>query len=241
MKGQRIMVAGMADPEAKARLWAALEPRKPDAWAASAADALATIGRLQPDVVIADAILPGMDAMALARAALSLKLNRYPDFIVLRLPGVPLSGTEDARALGVVFAEKPVSARNIADGLEALAGGNRPLPPEKAARLDQLLDALGVPDHPGRTCLFRAITRTWLDRRRVYRLRNELYAPIGSVLNMSVAQVDRAMRHAIGAAWRTGAIEHQNRIFGDTIDARRGTPTCGEMIAQLADILRWEG
>jgi hypothetical protein len=45
----------------------------------------------------------------------------------------------------------------------------------------------------------------------------------------------------IEVAWRTGEIDEQARIFGDTIDARRGRPTCGEMIAQLADILRWEG
>lgn len=241
MKEQRIMAAGMSDPEAKARLLAALAPRTPDAWARSAADALAMIRRDQPDVVIADAILPGMDAMALARAALRLKLNRYPDFLVLRLPGVPLFDVEDAELLGVAFADKPVTARGIAEGLAALAGQDRRLPPEKAARLDQLLDALGVPDHIGRTCLFRAITLAWLDRRRVYRQRDELCAPVGSALRLSAAQVDRAMRHAIGAAWRTGAIEHQNRIFGDTIDARRGVPTCGEMIAQLADILRWEG
>ena len=50
-----------------------------------------------------------------------------------------------------------------------------------------------------------------------------------------------AMRHAIDVAWRTGEIEQQQAIFGDTIDARRGKPTCGEMIALLADILRWEG
>ena len=54
-------------------------------------------------------------------------------------------------------------------------------------------------------------------------------------------QAERAMRYAIDAAWRTGQIDNQHRIFGDTIDARRGKPTCGEMIAQLAEELRWEG
>ena len=49
------------------------------------------------------------------------------------------------------------------------------------------------------------------------------------------------LRHVIDAAWRTGEIEQQHRLFGDTIDARRGKPTCGEMIAQLAEELRWEG
>ena len=72
-------------------------------------------------------------------------------------------------------------------------------------------------------------------------LRDALYVPVARETNLTPAQVERAMRHAIEVAWRTGEIEQQHRIFGDTIDARRGKPTCGEMIAQLADILRWEG
>ena len=53
--------------------------------------------------------------------------------------------------------------------------------------------------------------------------------------------VERAIRHVIDVAWRSGEMEAQYKIFGDTIDAKRGSPTCGEMIAQIADILRWEG
>ena len=49
--------------------------------------------------------------------------------------------------------------------------------------------------------------------------------------------------------WRTGVTVSMSMpkdramvtYFGDTIDAKRGSPTCGEMIAQIADILRWEG
>ena len=66
------------------------------------------------------------------------------------------------------------------------------------------------------------------------------YPEVARQTGLSPAQVERALRHAIDAAWRNGAIEHQHRIFGDTIDARRGKPTCGEMIAQLAEELRWE-
>ena len=44
------------------------------------------------------------------------------------------------------------------------------------------------------------------------------------------------MRHAIDLAWRSDQVDNQYRIFADTIDARRGQPTCGEMISRLADI-----
>ena len=237
----RAIAVGMADPDSRARLIEALAPLEIAGWAASAAEALALIPRLRPDLVVSDAILPGMDAPALAAATLRLKLNRYPDFLILRLPGLPMTWAERPERLGAAIIDKPVTPAGLAEALGVLAERSRPLPPEKAARLTALLDDLGVPEHPGRECLARAVTLSWLDRRRVHRLRDGLYGPVGAQLGLSAAQVERAMRHAIDAAWRTGAIEHQNRIFGDTIDARRGRPTCGEMIAQLADILRWEG
>ena len=72
-------------------------------------------------------------------------------------------------------------------------------------------------------------------------MKRRLYPAVAGHAGMTPAQAERAIRHVIDAAWRTGQIEQQNRIFGDTIDARRGKPTSGEMIAQLAEELRWEG
>ena len=72
-------------------------------------------------------------------------------------------------------------------------------------------------------------------------LRAALYPAIARSTGLTAEQVERAIRHVIDGAFRSGAIEEQHKIFGDTIDARRGKPTSGEMIAQLADILRWEG
>ena len=103
-----------------------------------------------------------------------------------------------------------------------------------------LMDALGVPRHPGRECLALAVTLAWHDAGRLASLKDGIYPDVALQTGLSPAQVERALRHAINTAWRNGAIEHQHRIFGDTIDARRGKPTCGEMIAQLAEELRWE-
>ena len=77
----------------------------------------------------------------------------------------------------------------------------------------------------------------YFDNAATTRVYPEAARPLGG----TPAQAERAIRHVIEVAWRRGDIEAQNELFGDTIDARRGRPTCGEMIAQLADILRWEG
>jgi two-component system response regulator (stage 0 sporulation protein A) len=140
----------------------------------------------------------------------------------------------------VVALETPVDADRLKAALDALSKRPRALPENKAARLNALLDALGVPLHRGRDCLVLAVALAWHDAGRVASLKDGVYPEVARQTGLSPAQVERALRHAIDAAWRNGAIEHQHRIFGDTIDARRGKPTCGEMIAQLAEELRWE-
>ena len=85
----------------------------------------------------------------------------------------------------------------------------------------------------------------WLDRTAFFPEGGGQSCDLGTVNGFPVIGVyedgDGAICHVIDCAFRTGEIERQHRIFGDTIDARRGKPTGGEMIAQLADILRWEG
>ena len=137
--------------------------------------------------------------------------------------------------------EEPAAEEEEAEALAALEARSTRLPPARDARLQGLLDRLGVPDHPGREMLRCAVGLVWRDRSRLQNLRDRVYPDAARPLGRTGAQAERAIRHVIDAAWRTGEIDEQQRIFGDTIDARRGRPTCSEMIAQLADILRWEG
>ena len=204
------------------------------------AGGLRLVRALEPDVAVAGAVMPGLDGVAFAEAAGALRLNVRPAILLLRPPDLRLPGQAHLNGLDAAVLDAPPDADALARALERL-GGQRALPAKQAARLAQLLDALGVPQHPGRLCLERAIALVWRDRRRVSVLRDGLYPELARQTGLSSAQVERAVRHVIDIAWRTGEIEQQHRIFGDTIDARRGKPTCGEMIAQLADILRWEG
>ena len=117
------------------------------------------------------------------------------------------------------------------------------------SRLMLTLDEAGAcflgltPDgvQPGRDMLARATALCWRDRRRLRCLKRDVYPESGRPFGRTGAQAERAMRHVIQAAWRTGDMAEQQRLFGDTIDERRGHPTSSEMIAQLSDILRWEG
>ena len=209
--------------------------------AADGASALRLLREIQPDLAVCGAILPGMDGVALIQRARSLKLNVQPAMLLLRPRGLRLPGEDRLVALCALAVEAPLTAQALQTALDALSALPVSLPEVKAARLEALLDALGIPEHPGRACLASAVALAWADRRRLHELRNRLYPAVARQLGMQSTQAERAIRHVIDAAWRTGEIEQQHKIFGDTIDARRGKPTSGEMIAQLADILRWEG
>ena len=237
---RRAIAAGMSEQSAHALRTGALQAGfelvgcAPDAYSA-----LRMIADLQPDLALAEAVMPGMDGVAFARRVRTLRLNVYPSVLLLRLSGLRLPDVDGLEALGAVLIDKPATAEAISAGAERLA--LQALPPDRAAQLEALLDALGVPEHPGRECLRCAVGLAWADRRRLHALRDRLYPGAAKLAGCTPAQAERAIRHVIDAAWRTGEIEQQHKIFGDTIDARRGRPTCGEMIAQLADILRWEG
>lgn len=209
--------------------------------AADGVEALRLVRETNPDLAVADAVLPGMDGVEFVRRAREMKLLVRPALLLLKPPGLSLPGQDRLEALGATALDAPPEPKRLGDILAKLERLAQALPPEKAARLEGLLDDLGLPAHRGRDCLARAIALAWADRRMLRDLRGALYPRVAAATGLEPAQAERAMRHAIDAAWRTGPMEQQHKIFGDTIDAKRGKPTCGEMIAQLADILRWEG
>lgn len=205
------------------------------------ASLLTLLRRERPDLILCDAILPGTDGAALAAAVRREKLNAQPAMLLLKPRGARLPGEDALIGLGAMALETPADIDALTRAILKAQALPIPLPPEKSARLEALLDALGVPEHPGRACLKHAVAVAWADRRSLNALKARLYPEAARRAGWTPEQCERAIRHAIDAAWRGGEIEQQHKIFGDTIDARRGKPTGGEMIAQLAEELRWEG
>jgi two-component system response regulator (stage 0 sporulation protein A) len=69
-------------------------------------------------------------------------------------------------------------------------------------------------------------------------LTGELYPMVARRFRVSSLNLEHAMRRAIESAWSGSAMERQHALFGNTIDARRGKPTAGEMIGRLAELAR---
>jgi len=238
-KCQRCAVAATAFPEEAERIRLLLETAGfsrvisvSDGRAAEAA-----VNRCLPDALIAEQVLPGMDGLTLASRICAAPLTVHPAVVLLTLPGMRKRVPEH---VGIAI-EKPVSEKMLLSALDRLQVERREIPSGKSRRAEEILRALGVPEHCGKDYLLRAIEMVWVDARLLKSLTVRLYPAVAERFCVGARHAERAMRHVIDAAWRSGEIEAQYKIFGDTIDASRGCPTCGEMIAQIADILRWEG
>ena len=196
---------------------------------------------LLPDLLVLDDTLPGLDGLSAAEDLCAQGLPVRPGIIVVRRFAAETERVRALRAEGCAFANAPLDAAALRQCLAEVAPEARRTPARITERLTALLDRLGLPERPGRRFLERAILLAWQDARLAQRLTRELYPLAGGPWDADAKKVERDMRRAIDYAWKYGKIEEQYAIFGGTIDAQRGKPTCGEMIARLADILRLEG
>lgn len=204
--------------------------------------ALRALAGFRPDLLAMDAFLPGMDGQTLAKHVLcSFALPVRPAVLILHDGHYPLPEGELLQRCGAAFLDHRAAPSDFVSVVELLRREEIRFTDREIRHVDALLDALGVPAHLGRECLMQAALFCAADQRLEHRMSAQLYPRIGEACGVNARQVERAMRHAIGLAWRSDKFDNQYRIFADTVDAGRGQPTCGEMILRLADILRLEG
>lgn len=205
--------------------------------AENGAEALRVVRAELPDLLLADEILPVLDGITLSERILAAPLAVQPGILLVRPAGMHVRRTSP----GCVSLYRPLTAETIAAAVETVRPEARSAPPEKRALAEHALDEIGVPEHCGREYLLRAAEMVWADARLLRSLTTRVYPAIAEQTHSDARRVERAVRHVIDVAWRVGDLEAQERLFGETIDAKRGNPTNGEMIARIADILRWEG
>lgn len=206
------------------------------------ASALEAAVRHRPDLLAMDVHLPVVDGIVLAERVLaSGELPVRPRLLLVHRGEFLLPNRAKLEDRGAVFLSWPCEEAAVFAAFDRLCAANWRFSKARLARADELLDELGVPMQSGREAVKLAALLCAEDERLLYDRSGGLYSVIGESLSMKPPAVERAMRSAIGAAWRSDQFENQYRIFADTVDAGRGQPTCGEMIACLADILRLEG
>ena len=204
--------------------------------------AVKMIGRLKPDVVLLDLIMPKLDGVGV--------LERYaevadkPKFIVL-------SGfVQDeivARSfeLGIsFFIMKPFDHHLLAERIKEFSSTWASGATVKKSRVGadinnevaSIMYDIGVPVHiKGYNYLKEAIVKACEDKSLLGALTKELYPMIAAQFETTPSKVERSIRNAIKLACTRGNTEMIKGIFQYCTNDKEGKPTNGQFISTIAD------
>ncbi|WP_294491889.1 sporulation transcription factor Spo0A [uncultured Ruminococcus sp.] len=202
-----------------------------------------------PDVVIVDAVMPGLDAIELIRK--SEKLDKKPLFIVTSPYENSFIETQVMTAGAAYFMLKPFDVKVLGERIKAMLNIDtdisadpiyvraKPAPANLEIIVTDIIHQIGVPAHiKGYHYLREAIISSVNDKEMLESVTKLLYPAVAKKFATTPSRVERAIRHAIEIAWDRGDIDTLNSFFGYTINTGKGKPTNSEFIALITDKIR---
>ena len=199
---------------------------------------------VRPQVVLLDAFMPGLDALAV-KQKYNAAGERHTSFFVT---GAFQSEEMVQELLDEGFAYyfvKPFDENVLASRVLKVALGHEKRVLVSASvdsdelTVTEILHQIGVPAHiKGYQFLRDAILLTMDEPDYINAVTKRLYPEIAKKNGTTASRVERAIRHAIEVAWDRGDVDTLNSYFGYTIHNLRGKPTNSEFIAMIADKMR---
>ena len=200
---------------------------------------------VRPQVVLLDAFMPGLDALAVKQKYVAAGETHTTFFVT----GAFQSEEMVQELLDEGFAYylvKPFDENALASRVLKVAHGHQKRLITASVDSDELkvtdiLHQIGVPAHiKGYQFLRDAILLTMNEPEYINAVTKRLYPEIAKKNGTTASRVERAIRHAIEVAWDRGDVDTLNSYFGYTIHNLRGKPTNSEFIAMIADKRRLE-
>lgn len=199
--------------------------------------------RYQPDLIVMDIILPGLDGLSVLRQ-LRLRGNGGPKVIFLSSFCSDQALAEASELNACYFLSKPCSPSVLLERMRA-AFLEAPAPAKESPSRSELknlvtsvIHEIGVPAHiKGYQYLREAILIAIDDMEVINAVTKVLYPEVAKRFETTASRVERAIRHAIEVAWDRGDLETLQKYFGYTVSNAKGKPTNSEFIAMIADRL----
>ncbi len=220
------------------------------------AEAYRLIREKQPDVAIVDMVMPKVDGFTLIEQIKRDKLIRKEPQFILTTSVHNEKIMAAASRMGIsYFLLKPYDPQVLTTRVKQLTGienfcpldngilGNEELKTcnetESEAEIRNMLRELGIPAHlRGYRYMVTAIQAVMEDEKMLECVTKALYPMIAKEHGSTASRVERALRHAIEVAWSRGGAKAQDRLFGSTVNMRKGKPTNSEFIAVVSSCIR---
>ncbi len=204
-------------------------------------EALQLIQEKEPDLVVMDAVLPGLDGLSVVRRIREMKMKQPKIILVSAFCADHV--LSEAGELGVsYFLPKPCDMQALTDHMHAAFGEELAAQEQSDNDLKNLVTSviheIGVPAHiKGYQYLREAIMIAVDDMEVINAVTKVLYPEVARRFETTPSRVERAIRHAIEVAWDRGDLETLQKYFGYTVSNTKGKPTNSEFIAMIADRL----
>ena len=247
MENQRTVVLADASEEFRTMLQETIEQDGEFTVLGSAGDGRVALDLLEtrnPDLLVIDVALPGLDGLGLLQK-LRDRGGPMPKVIIASA----FCGNQvlsDAEKLGVsYYMAKPFEPEALLDRMHGVF--EKPSTPEMRAYalkniVTSVIHEIGVPAHiKGYQYLREAIIITVNDMEVINAVTKVLYPAVAKRFGTTPSRVERAIRHAIEVAWDRGDLETLQKYFGYTVSNTKGKPTNSEFIAMIADRLVLNG
>lgn len=206
-------------------------------------DAIKLIEKTEPDIIIMDLVLAGIDGLEVLEEVSKSQWERKRPMVIVYSAYIRGSVTLQAAEFGAdYFIMKPCSSQLVAERIRQLYQVS-PAAPSNSEHLETLVTSviheIGVPAHiKGYQYLREAIIIAVEDMEVINAVTKVLYPEVARRFDTTASRVERAIRHAIEVAWDRGDIETLQKYFGYTVSNAKGKPTNSEFIAMIADRLQ---
>ena len=198
---------------------------------------------VRPQVVLLDAFMPGLDALAVKQKYVAAGETHTTFFVTGAFQSEEMVQELLDEGFAYYFV-KPFDENVLASRVLKVAHGHQKRLITASVDSDELkvtdiLHQIGVPAHfNGYQFLGYAILLTMNEPEYINAVTKRLYPEIAKKNGTTASRVERAIRHAIEVAWDRGDVDTLNSYFGYTIHNLRGKPTNSEFIAMIADKMR---
>ena len=205
---------------------------------------LEMVRTLQPDAVVMEMVLSGMDGIEVLEQLREASLGAPP----------PDSGAVQLHPRGIAdlaaangadhFMVKPCKFSTICARIRQLTTFDAMEEDKSRSHsletlVTSIIHEVGVPAHiKGYQYLREAILIAVDDMEVINAVTKVLYPEVAKRFGTTASRVERAIRHAIEVAWDRGDLETLQKYFGYTVSNVKGKPTNSEFIAMIADRLQ---